>query len=174
MKKLLFVVLTALIFTFSVELSGILTSEAQENSVGSEENEPLATFVVTKTADTNDGVCNSDCSLREAIDAANAAASDDVIQFDPVVFATAQTLTLPFGNLKISNNGILTINGPGANLLTLDGQFNSRILAVTTAGATVTINGIRFIRGNGANSGEPFFTGGGAIYNNGSNLTINS
>ena len=31
-----------------------------------------ADFVVTKTADTNDGVCNADCSLREAIIAANA------------------------------------------------------------------------------------------------------
>ena len=26
-----------------------------------------ATFTVTKTADTNDGVCDTDCSLREAI-----------------------------------------------------------------------------------------------------------
>ena len=31
-----------------------------------------ATFTVTKTADTNDGSCNADCSLREAIVAANA------------------------------------------------------------------------------------------------------
>jgi CSLREA domain-containing protein len=31
-----------------------------------------ATFTVSKTADTNDGVCNADCSLREAIIAANA------------------------------------------------------------------------------------------------------
>ena len=33
---------------------------------------PPAVFTVTKTADTNDGVCNADCSLREAIRAANA------------------------------------------------------------------------------------------------------
>ncbi len=33
---------------------------------------PFATtFPVTKTADTNDGTCDPDCSLREAIDAAN-------------------------------------------------------------------------------------------------------
>ena len=30
------------------------------------------TFPVTKTADTNDGTCDPDCSLREAIGAANA------------------------------------------------------------------------------------------------------
>ena len=37
------------------------------------------TFVVTKTADTNDGVCDADCSLREAINAANANPGPDVI-----------------------------------------------------------------------------------------------
>jgi CSLREA domain-containing protein len=35
---------------------------------------PNATFTVSKGADTNDGVCNADCSLREAIVAANGAA----------------------------------------------------------------------------------------------------
>ena len=34
-----------------------------------------ATFTVTKTTDTNDGSCNADCSLREAIIAANAPAA---------------------------------------------------------------------------------------------------
>lgn len=42
-------------------------------------------FTVTKTADTNDGACNADCSLREAILAANAAANvgglADLIRF---------------------------------------------------------------------------------------------
>ena len=32
-----------------------------------------AVFTVTKIADTNDGVCDADCSLREAVAAANAA-----------------------------------------------------------------------------------------------------
>lgn len=39
-------------------------------------------LTVTKTADTNDGVCNSDCSLREAIVAANAAPGLQTIQFN--------------------------------------------------------------------------------------------
>ena len=30
-------------------------------------NAQAATFTVTKTADTNDSVCDKDCSLREAI-----------------------------------------------------------------------------------------------------------
>lgn len=41
-----------------------------------------ATFTVTKTADTNDGTCDADCSLREAVAAANANASHDTIEFD--------------------------------------------------------------------------------------------
>src|SRR6266511_211883 len=36
-------------------------------------------FEVTKTADTNDGACDGDCSLREAISAANAAPGADTI-----------------------------------------------------------------------------------------------
>ena len=41
---------------------------------------PFATtFRVTRTDDTNDGTCDLDCSLREAIDAANAnPGADDV------------------------------------------------------------------------------------------------
>jgi CSLREA domain-containing protein len=41
---------------------------------------PFATtFRVTRTDDTNDGTCDLDCSLREAIDAANAnPRADDV------------------------------------------------------------------------------------------------
>ena len=37
-----------------------------------------ATLTVTKTEDTNDGVCDSDCSLREAIAAAVAGDTIDV------------------------------------------------------------------------------------------------
>lgn len=39
-------------------------------------------FKVTKTADTNDGACDADCSLREAITAANANPAADTISFD--------------------------------------------------------------------------------------------
>lgn len=39
-----------------------------------------ATFTVTRTADTADGACNADCSLREAVIAANATPGADVIR----------------------------------------------------------------------------------------------
>lgn len=41
-----------------------------------------ATFTVTKTADTNDGTCDADCSLREAVAAANANSGADTIEFN--------------------------------------------------------------------------------------------
>src|SRR6185369_8322869 len=43
---------------------------------------PGMTFVVTKVADTADGVCNADCSFREAIIAANANPGLDNITFN--------------------------------------------------------------------------------------------
>jgi CSLREA domain-containing protein len=39
-------------------------------------------FFVTKTDDTDDGICNEDCSLREAVTAANTLSGDDTIRFD--------------------------------------------------------------------------------------------
>jgi CSLREA domain-containing protein len=51
-----------------------------------------ATLTITKTADTNDGICNADCSLREAIAASNATASNDVIEFDATVFSVARVI----------------------------------------------------------------------------------
>jgi CSLREA domain-containing protein len=41
-----------------------------------------ATYTVTKTADTNDGTCDADCSLREAIAVANGNAGNDEIDFN--------------------------------------------------------------------------------------------
>jgi CSLREA domain-containing protein len=87
-----------------------------------------ATFTVTKIVDTNDGTCNTDCSLREAVAAANTAVTDDVIEFDPALFGSAQTIKLDGEELRLfANFGGLTINGTGANLLTIDGDNRSRI-----------------------------------------------
>jgi CSLREA domain-containing protein len=44
------------------------------------------TFVVTKTADTADGACDANCSLREAIIASNANAVPDTIRLGPGVY----------------------------------------------------------------------------------------
>lgn len=128
-----------------------------------------ATYTVTKTADTADGTCDADCSLREAVAAATATPDDDVIVFDAGVFASAQTITLAGSEIAIAGNGNLVIEGPGADLLTLDGNGTSRILS-NGAGAVTTVRDLRFTGGNGvgaANSGRA-----GAIYNNGGTLVL--
>jgi CSLREA domain-containing protein len=129
-----------------------------------------ATFTVSKVADTNDGTCDTDCSLREAVAAANAAASDDVINFDGMVFGSAQTILLSLGEIVITANGSLTVNGTGASMLTIDGNNASRILTINNA--TTFINSITFTRGNGvgtANTGRA-----GAIYNFGGTTVISN
>ena len=50
----------------AVKLLGVLTALALVFSA-SLSVDAATTWTVTKTADTNDGACDSDCSLREAI-----------------------------------------------------------------------------------------------------------
>lgn len=128
-----------------------------------------AVYTVTKIADTNDGVCDVDCSLREAVAAANGTADNDTIQFSSL-FSSTQTITLATGEIVFANNGTLTIDGPGANLLTISGNNASRIFT-SGANVVVTINDLRFTGGNGVgatNTGRA-----GAIYNVGGTMVIN-
>lgn len=129
-----------------------------------------ATFTVTKVADTNDGACDVDCSLREAVAAATAAAGDDVIVFS-ALFNSPQTIVLGGSEIVLGSNGATTINGPGASLLTISGNNASRVIS-TGGNVIATLDGMTFTGGNGVgtlNTGR-----GGAIYNVGGTLTISS
>lgn len=123
-----------------------------------------ATFTVTKTADTNDGVCDADCSLREAVAAANAISSDDSIDFSSVVFSVPRTITLGGSHLQVESNGSLIIGGP--NFLTVSGNNLSRVFLVNDS-ATLTISNIQITRGN-----APF--GAGIFSKNFTALTLNN
>ena len=100
---------------------------------------------VTTTDDHDDGVCDStDCTLREAISAANAVSGDAVITFAPGVAGTIQlTGALP----NLSNN--IDLQGPGANVLTVrrntGGEY--RIFNVLQS-ATVTISDLTIANGH--------------------------
>jgi len=115
-----------------------------------------ATFTVSSLADSGAG------SLRNAITQANSAAgAPHVIAFQP---GLSGTITLA-SEIRISNS--MSINGPGATLLTLDGADSTRLLRIErTSGAprSVTISGLRFIRG--------FAESGGAIYAFDDDVTI--
>ncbi len=121
------------------------------------------TFTVSKTADTNDGVCNADCSLREAVAAANAAAGDDNIAFDASVFGTPRTIDLT-SRIVILNNGAVAIDGPGRSFLTVRGNNANSLFFVsdepTNIGARFSIKSMTL-----ANGYSEF--GGGAVFGTG-------
>jgi CSLREA domain-containing protein len=89
-----------------------------------------APFPVTKTADTNDGVCDADCSLREAIIAANLAVGADIITL-PV---SPYSLTIGGANENLAATGDLDITGD----LTINGAGppppSSMAMGVTATG----------------------------------------
>jgi hypothetical protein len=119
--------------------------------------------------DTGDGVANiancpgSGCRLRDALAAANAAGGD-TIDFSAT---TPATITLTSGELLVNKS--VTINGPGADMLTVDGHHASRVFHISS-GKTVTISGLTITNGFGGLGG----TFGGGIYNDHATLTINN
>lgn len=125
-----------------------------------------ATYTVTTN---NDSVAGS---LRQAILDANANAADDVINFDPAFFAVARTITLFNGQLTIANNGSLTINGTGANRLTINGSDVRRVFFVST-GANAAINNLTVTNGRANIVNPQAGSFGGGIYNDDGVLTLN-
>jgi CSLREA domain-containing protein len=130
-----------------------------------------AEYTVTNDTDINDGTCDSNCSLREAVNAANATPDDDIIVFDPAYFNTHRTITLGGSEIMILANGSLTINGTGSGLLTISGNNASRIFS-TNRDVVAFVDGITFTNGNGVgalNSGRA-----GAVFNVGGTLTLSN
>lgn len=112
-----------------------------------------AVITVTNAADSDAG------SFRQAI--------ADAQENDTINFASGVrgTVALMSGELLISK--ALTIQGPGANLLTIDAGNASRVLRIDAHGRAVSIFGLTFTRGQLAVSGPE----GGGIRND-SNLTL--
>jgi CSLREA domain-containing protein len=119
-------------------------------------------FTVNSTADPGNGVCDAaECTLREAIQAAiNATGNSDQINFSSA-FNTPQTINLQTALPDISE--AMTINGPGANLLTVQRAFNAatdfRIFSISSGIPQVDIRGMTI---TGGRDTGPF--GGGGIY----------
>jgi CSLREA domain-containing protein len=122
-----------------------------------------ATFTVTRNDDRN-ATCSSgvDCSLREAVKAANSSSSNDSINFSGVTLITLA------GEIEITNSGTLAINGGGANVLTVSGNNKTRIFHLFLA--TAAISGVTLTGGNGASQVDDGF--GGAILARGGSLTL--
>lgn len=121
-----------------------------------------AAYVVSKTADTNDGVCDADCSLREAITAANAN-----IDADTITFATSANGTITLGSAlpTILAGSTITITGNGASNTIISGNDVVRVFSMGT-NSTTTLNDLTVTDGLG--NGD-----GGGIYASGRYLTLN-
>src|SRR3990170_1120837 len=131
-----------------------------------------ANFTVTKTADTADGACiPSDCSLREAIIAANASPGADTITLPAAIYiltiAGANEDAAATGDLDIT--GDLTINGAGAATTIIDGGDLDRVFHVKSGGA-VSISGVTIQNGSTVAIGAD----GGGIRNDGALTLTNS
>lgn len=109
---------------------------------------PNATFAVSKTTDTNDGTCNADCSVREAVVAANTAAGADLITFSP---NGTHQLTVGTFNENSGAGGDLDILQP----ITITG--NGTANTILQAGTTVS-NGIDKIMSINPNFNAAFAT----------------
>jgi hypothetical protein len=112
---------------------------------------------VTTTADSGAG------SLRAAI---AASAAGDTINFDPSL--NGQTITLTSGALMITHN--LTISGPGAASLAINGNDNGSVFdidIVPITSTSVTISGLTITGGNVTGLG-----GGGIFANSVNSLAL--
>jgi CSLREA domain-containing protein len=212
--------------TFSISVNGDTTYEADEtvtltlsNPTGgatisgtnpatltiTNDDAPPATLVVNTTADTNDGFCSTDaggCTLREAIGAANSNSDASTITFNIPngdAGCTGGVCTVTMASVLPEINANLTINGTGANALTVrrssTASTNFRIFKINS-GVTATISGMTITggfypasdNGNGAGilnngtlnlesvavSGNGTFGSGGGILNDGTLNLSNS
>ncbi len=145
-----------LIFFFTISIVLLLFFSA---------NSYAATFTVTKTADTNDGSCDvSDCSLREAIAAANAAGDPDIVSIPSGTYTITRSgsdNSNVNGDFDITNPVNIVGAGSGSTIIRAGIDSASaidRIFHITNSSA-VTIEAVKVQYGKITNYG-------GCIYAN--------
>jgi CSLREA domain-containing protein len=139
------------------------TQGAHCDSGAFEADEPAQSgpnFVVSRTTDHDDGICGvADCTLREAINAANAHGGADTVTF-------VVTGTIGLGATLPAINDDLTIDGTGKSI-TVSGHSAVRVMVVNS-GKTLSLN--RLTIANGLCD----TCDGGGIYNSGTLNVTNS
>ena len=147
-----------------------------------------AVFEVNSLADTNDGVCDIvDCTLREAIIAANGAVGDDNINFAIGLAGSINLVgNLPAfapgtGSIILQSNGNIVVNGAGiATVGFLINSPNNSIFGLQITGINgdgILINDVagNTIGGNAAGQRNQIYANvGSGIVINGINATNNT
>jgi hypothetical protein len=120
-------------------------------AMGSVQSVRAATVTVTNTNDSGGG------SLRQALADAN--------DSDTIDFSVTGTIALTSGELLVNKS--ITISGPGAGQLSVNGNAVSRVFHISS-GKTVAVSGLTITNGyaNGSH--------GGGIYNDHATLTVNN
>ncbi|OUC12234.1 MAG: hypothetical protein B0A82_23560 [Alkalinema sp. CACIAM 70d] len=128
----------------------------------------FANFIVSNKDDSGAG------SLRQAILDANGMQGADTISFDSAVFGTTPQIILLTSGAFAAITSDLTINGPGAGLLTINGNNASRVFQVNP-NVNAAIVGVTIANGKAINGGGFLSnTAGGGILNFGSLGVINT
>jgi fibronectin-binding autotransporter adhesin len=120
------------------------------------------TFTVTSAADTDGSTCGSDCTLRQAINAANAAGGQDTIRF---AITGSSEIDVASELPAVSDSAGLTIDGAGSTNVTINGGNAVRVISVDQ-GAELTLADLIIANGN-AGTGN-----GGAIFNQAGTVTV--
>jgi len=123
---------------------------------------PPPTLIVTTVDDTDDGICDTNCSLREAINASNIIVGPDEITFD---VPPSAIITLGGSQLPVISDS-LTINGSTAVSLTISGASSSRIFEINS-GQSVTLTTMTLTGGDVSGGVDCPVNCGGAILNQG-------
>jgi CSLREA domain-containing protein len=134
---------------------------------------PITLFLVTTTNDSNDGGCGDICSLRDAIQQANNTPGGSSIIFS-LPGAAPWTITLN-GPLPILNTyggtQNMSISGPGADKLTINGGKAYRIFNITTTG-TVSLLGVTIANGLASFASSSSADGAGILSINGATVNV--
>ena len=143
-------------FTNVTNVTGATVNDGQGTGIITNDDSSPLNLIVTKTADTSDGVCDSDCSLREAIAVTNLNNALDTISFDSAIVTTPATISLDGTRLEITDDVVIT--GPGAEMLTINANELSQIFYIAP-GAKAEISAVSLTGGKGFGD----FEVGGAI-----------
>jgi CSLREA domain-containing protein len=129
-------------------------------------NVKAVTLTVNSNGDTNDGACDSHCTLREAV---AKSVSGDTINFSS---ALNNATIIPSSQITIDK--AIIIDGTNTKIM-LSGNNQHRIFSIPASGGNTVLKKLKFIHGKG----DGLF-GGGAIENgsqlggNGGKLTIDT
>ncbi len=123
----------------------------------------MATFQVTSTADTAPADAPTAGTLRWAVQQADEATTASTIDFS--LGSTSAKITLTQGELGVAgSSGSISIQGPGAGLLTINGNHLSRVFAFYGQG-DASLSGVTITGGFQPPTPDGTGSVGGGVYN---------